>query len=156
MAYTGRKTGTKPYDVYDKADVDIRLANKQDKATLKQDVEAKNIDAYTVQGVSKDLLGIGGNGYAWVDETANRALSTTYTNTYGKPIVITINSALPTATSNMSINIYVNGIDMGFNSIYVSASGNNTGLIQSCIVPANATYSVLMVRTSLSKWLELK
>jgi len=80
--------------------------------------------------------GIGGDGYAWVDETANRVAGTTYTNTTGHPIEVGIQTS-------GSANFIINGVTV--------QSGNGYGI--SKIIPVGATYST---PSTVSIWLELK
>ena len=137
MGVIGRGTGNRPYDVYDKAETvskagvetitgqktfttpvkvaDATLADEAlSKGQLLTEIKAvdghlSGLDADTVDGVQGALLGVGGAGYAWVDETANITAGTTYTNTKGKPILI---NCIGHSTANCSgniITIFVNG-----------------------------------------------
>ena len=85
---------------------------------------------------------LGDSGYQWVDEAANRVVGTTYTNTTGHPIVISISTQ-----SNVIAEMYING------NIVTSNSGNASQL--TLIVPSDHTY---MINTSsnISFWYELK
>jgi len=111
------------------------------------DGAGSGLDADTVDGVQGALLGIGGQGYAWVDETANRALGTTYTNTTGKPIQISWNTDTTTGASKM----YINGIEVWYRYSNTGYSGASTEII----VPAGATYMISTGSTTRT-WFELK
>lgn len=91
-----------------------------------------------------------GVGQAWTDVTASRALSTTYTNTTGKPIQFIVGGN----TSNGALIITVGGITLPqtwatTTSVPVASA--------SAIVPAGATYSCAAQATvTLSQWRELR
>ena len=111
------------------------------------DGAGSGLDADLVQGVTKDLLGIGGDGYSWVDETDNRAIGTTYTNTYGKPIMICIS----TQDNSYTEHYYVDGVEIGMAN---SATSYTTRSPVTIIVPNNSTYSIDV--STLNYWFELK
>ena len=89
--------------------------------------------------------GLGLTSEVWVDETANRTAGTTYTNTYGKPITVTItNTYNVDNTTALSVDgVIITSINGGGNS---QCSGSIT-------VFENSTYSV---SGSIDKWFELK
>ena len=102
-----------------------------------------------LQGLVPNDLGIGGAGYQWVDETANRAVNIVYTNTTGKPIVILI-SALVSA--GYTFRIKIDGTIICQNE----SSGHIAML--SVIVPNNSTYELAPSTTTstINYWFELK
>ena len=112
--------------------------------TSGNDGSGSGLDADTVDGVQGALLGIGGDGYAWVDETANRAVGTTYTNTTGHPIMVSIKTE-----TGESMIYTVDGID-----IAGSYDSNGINVPVSFIVPNNSTY--LVSGGSILIWTELK
>ena len=60
MGYTGRGSGNKPYDVYDKAEVDAKTSASSILANIKiVDGVGSGLDADTVDGVEGALLGVG-------------------------------------------------------------------------------------------------
>ena len=104
----------------------------------------------TTTGDGSALTGTGlGVGQAWVSVTASRALSTTYTNSTGKPILVevyvgtssfnggtlTIDGVSAASTNNASASL-----------IYATLSG---------IVPDSSTYSVAAAG-GLFTWSELR
>jgi len=97
-----------------------------------------------VNGVQGALLGVGGQGYSWVDETSNRALGTTYTNTYGKPMQVS--AEVGSNGSNFG-DFYVNG------TVYSLFFGANCKF--ELIIPAGATYK-MTASGNIEKWSELK
>ncbi len=92
-----------------------------------------------------------GNGQSWLDMTASRAMATTYTNTTGKSIMVTV-ATISTATTSSAF--LINGA--------VRGSGNSgaagTWLAASTIVPNAATYSYIVGSgtPSLQSWMELR
>ena len=89
-----------------------------------------------------------GVGQTWVDETANRASGTTYTNTSGKPILISIqiNQVNP-----VKLDVTIDGSIVIANRGYSASGGDGSSLVQA-IIPNNSTYSA----NSFTQWFELK
>jgi len=103
----------------------------------------------------KDLLGVGGAGYAWVDETANRAGGVTYTNTTGHPIVVCV-SLNNVVNSIVQIIFYVNGHLIISSILYGQVVNQFTGANSvTVIVPDGATYKSTLTQSILN-WSELK
>ena len=157
-------------NTYTKAEVDSKDALKADKtyvdsqdalkldsiAYTASDVLSKlkavdgggsGLDADTVDGVQGALLGIGGAGYTWVNETANRASGVTYTNTTGKPIQVVLNNG--SGSNATGSDFYVNGTPVS-HRWDAGAPGH------SIIVPANNTYVFVLGSGSIELWAELK
>ena len=91
-----------------------------------------------------------GYGQTWTDLTASRALSTTYTNSTGHPIAVSVYwqaTTLGTATATVS------GLQIAATAIAASAASNSGGL--SFVVPVGATYSVAS-NVSFTRWSELR
>ena len=105
-------------DTYTKAETDNKLGLKANTADLKE-------------------IGI---GQTWQNVTASRSAGVTYTNTTGKPIIISV-----TASSNIAVDGYgeialtIDGVYIGSNS-GTSRGFNMTGCMTG-IVPNNSTYS---------------
>lgn len=115
----------------------------------------EKIDAGTVGGVSKDLLGIGGDGYAWVDETANRSKDVIYTNTYGKPINVSL--IIDSETEYSIAYIIVDGIRIsGSRSPFQDGTHDKDTI--SVIVPSGSTYECSEDEGTIGilSWTELK
>ena len=113
------------------------------------------LNADTVDGVQGALLGVGGAGYAWVDETANRAVSTVYTNTTGHPIMVIV-SGYNTGTTYI-MHFLIDGITVtyaGDSDAGLNNAGEKGAL--SIIIPINSTYEIIVHNTTIEKWLELK
>jgi hypothetical protein len=123
-------------------------------------VNATNATTATnaTQFQGKTKLGLGITGEIWNDVTGSRSLGTSYTNTYGYPIMISVTTgAASGADGNKQINLYVNGV-LVYNFGFYSTTGNNTPGAQA-IVPPGQTYSVdnsgSSVTIGLNTWFEL-
>ena len=139
---------TQTFKVADAVNADEALNKGQLLTEMKTvDGAGSGLDADTVDGVQGALLGVGGAGYAWVDETANRALGVTYTNNTGKPIMISWNTNTTTGNSKM----YINGVVVWWRYSSTGYTGAGTDII----VPAWATY-MISVGSATRYWFELK
>ena len=79
-----------------------------------------------------------GVGQTWVDVTSSRSFGTTYTNSTGKPIMVSTTSY---STYNPSAAGYVGGVLVAYSSPNTNG-GNNAYAGVTFIVPAGATYYV--------------
>jgi len=114
----------------------------------------ENIALKTANGQLPAMLGIGGEGYTWVDEHTNRAFGVTYTNNTGKPITIAVNGIGGNTSSITDILIDGKRVSRGVSrpaSTYVT----NTA---TAIVPNSSTYQVIDIYNdqSVQYWFELK
>ncbi|HFT8653749.1 TPA: phage tail protein [Pseudomonas aeruginosa] len=93
-----------------------------------------------------------GLGQTWQDVTASRAWATTYTNTTGRPIMISVTARDPVA-GNLYIGLRVNGLKVA--EQYHSASSQAS---VSAVIPPGATYMVERADTNdtITGWLELR
>jgi hypothetical protein len=89
-----------------------------------------------------------GVGQTWQDVTSSRALSTSYTNSSGKPIQVNVTTAAGTTSSMTAV---VNGVTI------MNPATNTAGvrLMVNFIVPNGVTYSVTS-STAVSIWAELR
>jgi hypothetical protein len=100
--------------------------------------------------------GIGVN-QTWTDVTSSRAYGTTYTNSTGKPISVSVSG---TASGNGSfVHIaYVNSNEIAYQTTYAANAGYRHSVF--FIVPNSATYSVTGIggisATTLYLWSELR
>jgi hypothetical protein len=103
-------------------------------------------------GVWSTVGGSGlGSGQSWSDMTASRALSTTYTNSTGKPIFLSITTAI----SQSGIGtLTVAGNVVATHTFNNMAAGGQW--VFTTIVPNGATFSLSLTGTSISKWWELR
>lgn len=103
--------------------------------------------------LSTDVVPIGVN-QTWQDVTASRAISTTYTNTTGRPITVVISFSYNGSAAVLGY-LTVNGVVIKFgqiNSAYINVDSGTA------IVPAGATYTFTASSGSLgiNAWLELR
>jgi hypothetical protein len=92
-----------------------------------------------------------GYGQTWQNLTASRALSTTYYNTTGKPITVSLIVG-PTGGSSIQVSLTINGqTPAQFNSTPTSISPCVTA-----IVPPSGVYSATMSAGQLGSWYELR
>jgi hypothetical protein len=101
-------------------------------------------DPTLVQGVGGQALttmGSFGYGQKWNDVLGGRSSGTTYYNTTGKPMAVSV--SLPTTST---LTMYVGGVQVGYNNSVGSVFG---------IVPANGYYSVTL-GIGATTWLEFR
>ena len=91
-----------------------------------------------------------GQGQTWQDMTGSRAFSTAYTNSTGRPIMLSVSSY---ATTGDFLTITINGV-----VAYKATSLANTALGTSLVVQAGASYVVSQGGTSpvIYNWSELR
>ena len=98
-----------------------------------------------------------GIGQTWTNVTASRAYGTTYTNSTGKPISVTV-SGESTGSGSFIHIAYVNSNEIAYQTTYSANAGYRHNVF--FIVPNSATYSVTGVggnnTTSLYLWSELR
>lgn len=82
---------------------------------------------------------------SWQDVTASRALSTTYTNTTGKMIIV---STRHTNVGNQGASFLINGVEHYYNYAVL-----NVFIV---LVPPNATYSVSAANSPIGFWKEFR
>lgn len=92
-----------------------------------------------------------GDGQSWQDMTSSRASNTTYTNSTGKPIQLSIVSGYATS---QSLSVVVSGVTAYSTS--TALAGGNTNLVSALglVVPPGATYSAIV--TAGFTWKELR
>ena len=93
---------------------------------------------------STAYVGALGVGQTWQELTASRAAGTTYYNTTGKPIMVSIYE-----TSNAMQTITVNGVVVARGQYYTTSSVSGP---LSTIVPPSASYVV----SNMANWAELR
>lgn len=94
-----------------------------------------------------------GIGQTWQDVTASRALGTTYTNSTGKPIFVSIYTT-SNNTPATGATLSVDGINVQSNQGYAGPNGTGTNLSISTVVPAGSTY--LLSGANFLAWAELR
>lgn len=111
----------------------------------------------TVQGVGGQALAALssiGYGQTWQDVTASRAVATTYYNTTGKPIQVSIIGKHATAGGLISLAITVSGVPVGLQEFDTDVGGAPYATV-TAIVPPGASYSASITNT-LHRWVELR
>lgn len=93
-----------------------------------------------------------GVGQTWQDVTASRAWNTTYTNTTGKPIQVSV-IAREGGGGNLSVSLYVGSLRLAY---YFASAGTQATV--SAIVPPGATYRVEREddNDEIASWMELR
>jgi len=116
-------------------------------------VKADKVECTEFKHNGIDVGGFIGVGQTWQNVTASRVLGTTYTNSTGRPLMVTI-----TAT-NLNTNSWAFAID-GANTAYASGTGNSATANKTLclVVPNGSTYSANITSGScaLTKWNELR
>lgn len=95
-----------------------------------------------------------GYGQTWQNVTGSRAFGTTYYNTTGRPIIVTV-SALASSVSLQNIAITLYGTITVTATTYTNAGGWSHYL-QGTVIPPGASYSVSSSGPTLSAWIELR
>ena len=93
---------------------------------------------------------LGGVGQAHQDVTAYRAFGSTYTNSTGRPIVISVSGQTTSSTTSLT------GVVGGVTICQQGTSFTGITLSMTFAVPNGATYSVSAVNNSLTIWSELR
>lgn len=124
-------------------------------------IESTQATAGTWATAPSTIQGAGGNaltsmqslgyGQAWQNVTGSRAFGTTYYNTTGKPIAVSVSASTTLGSSLVSCTI--NGVAVPFGGWYTE--GSFTNFVGHAIIPANASYSIASPGT-LSVWSELR
>ena len=95
-----------------------------------------------------------GEGQTWQDVTASRALNTTYTNTTGRPIMISIYCA--GQPNHCEWELLVDGVQLGHQGV-ISVASAAMRATMSAIVPAGSTYRANnILNAGLQSWAELR
>jgi len=93
-----------------------------------------------------------GFGQDYVDQTGNRALSTIYTNTTGKPILVFVWATATSQYANLTGTVNGKLVAQGYQAFIANAMS-----ALSFVVPVGATYQVNQVATApINKWWELR
>lgn len=126
-------------------------------------VESTQTTAGTWATAPSKVQGFGGQAFAymssigynqtWQDVTASRANNTTYTNTTGRPILVSVYSGL----NSLAAAVYtftINGLQVQRYQVGQAGNGVGSGGCVGTVVPAGATYSASV--PGLTNWLELR
>ncbi|MEY0594853.1 hypothetical protein AB7309_15640 [Providencia manganoxydans] len=143
-------TGTSSSLVMSQNGVTNELAKKFDKASIVNDVGSSTTDVISQGAVTNLLFGVA-QGY--FDVTDQRAVDTTYTNTTGRPIVVSIYTTKTMEASNSLIAV-VNDIRI-FDQVIGGGNTLTKNIMASFIVPRNGKYRV-SASVAIDKWVELR
>jgi hypothetical protein len=104
-------------------------------------------------GASQTAAAIG-HGQTWRDVTASRAKTTTYTNSTGKPIQVSVNVNLQ-GTTQSSNSLTVDGLVVGYQT--QNTAGVQSGITSqlTAVIPAGSTYNITGSGT-ITSWFELR
>jgi len=91
-----------------------------------------------------------GYGQTWQNVVSSRSLGTTYTNTTGRPIMVSVTTY---STYNPATSITVSGVQVAYSQPNTNG-GNNAYASAIAIVPAGATYVVN--GSNILLWAELR
>ena len=107
----------------------------------------------TVQNSSSNSYTIG-VGQTWQVVTGSRALSTTYTNSTGRPITMMLYGSRSTA-STTTFSISLNG---GASFVFCAGanSGGGSADVSTLVIPAGTTYNVTSSDAAILGWYELR
>ena len=112
----------------------------------------------TIQGSGGQTLAAmssAGFGQTWQDVTASRVLSTTYYNTTGKPITVSVTVLNTVAAGRVACT--VNGLSIGGNGLNTGTpAGGDQQSNMIFLVPPGASYSAGGVSFSTMQWCELR
>lgn len=95
-----------------------------------------------------------GYGQTWQDVAGSRALATTYYNTTGRPIYVTVTGTNGGANPS-SMTATVQGVIVQNPYGYGGAS-NSVQVLVAFMVPPGASYSVVAANATILKWAELR
>lgn len=95
-----------------------------------------------------------GVGQTWQVVTGSRALSTTYTNSTGRPITMMLYGSRSTA-STTTFSISLNG---GASFVFCAGanSGGGSADVSTLVIPAGTTYNVTSGDAAILGWYELR
>jgi len=104
------------------------------------------------------VLGGFGVGQTWQNLTASRVLATTYTNSSGKPIMVSVTGLAATAGNATGIVFTVAGLGVYSDNRFTT--NNPFQVAGTTVVPNGATYSVALTENggtpTLTYWYELR
>ena len=102
--------------------------------------------------LTSQIVGVG-IGQTWTDVTASRAAGTTYTNSTGKPIVVSIGGSQ--SGSYTILTITVGGVTAASWALNLASYGATVGFL-TAVVPNGTTYSYTITTGYLAYWSELR
>ncbi|MDO8385097.1 MAG: hypothetical protein Q7T13_01690 [Polaromonas sp.] len=97
-----------------------------------------------------------GVGQTWQVVTGSRALSTTYTNSTGRPIQVAVTTIGTANGSSTQLYFDVNGVTVHRSGTVLGAGGAVAGPNVCLVVPDGATYAVTTSQGAIAIWAELR
>jgi hypothetical protein len=91
---------------------------------------------------------------SWIDQTASRALNTTYTNSTGEALAVSVNVISVSSTGQVQI-FYVGALQVVQTQLGGTGGGSGGTINLSAIVPAGATYRLASSIAAIVNWLEM-
>lgn len=119
--------------------------------TLTSTSTTQALTAAQGRALNMQMLGV---GQTWQNVTGSRSLGVTYTNTTGRPIMVSV--SLPdTGSQNPTVTINVGGVDILVNN-YDLGQGS-ASFSHSFIVPSGASYRISVnISVQVRTWAELR
>ena len=100
-----------------------------------------------------------GLGTTWTNVTSSRAFSTTYTNSTGKYIEVSVTGTYSSASEgNRGVEAYINGSVIGLQQTYTPSAAGSPFVNIAFLVPPGATYKIVNtgILNTLTYWWELR
>ena len=110
-----------------------------------------------ITGTANSLnAGLGVN-QTWQNVTGSRVSGTTYTNSTGKPIFVSIQAA-PSASGGAYLDVFINGVSLGYFGQGSGVSPNTVyASFWTVVVPSGDTYKATTAGSiSIGNWFELR
>lgn len=162
------ETGNLP-NIYSTTTLDTPNVHIASDGTFKRSDDTNNAASRKVGTAAGNLVERDANGYptnnnaigvgqTWQDVTASRAKSTTYTNSTGRPIIVSaVFITSTTSPSAIEIEAFIDSVSFGKVTTY--ANGVNYSSQSQVLVPSGATYRFVLTgsaSTTVQKWMELR
>ena len=108
----------------------------------------KGVTRGSYSGAGAYAIGV---GQTWQNVTGSRAFGTLYTNTTGKPIMVSVYTTQ--ATDSDDIQLLIGGVSVGITQV---GGGTGSRLNVSGVVPNGATYQIVAPGRAIGSWAELR
>lgn len=106
------------------------------------------------QAMNAHVLGM---GQTWQDVKASRSFNTTYTNTTGRVIALSVSGPLKTTGEKSQIELIINGSDVARSAIPFTTQGDGSNSSLFSLIGSGDTYAVYNVGTgNIHSWWELR
>lgn len=135
VVHDGSKQGGYPLAT----EADLQSLGSASSADIVQGTGSSTTDVMSQKAVSDQLLGV---GQTWHSLTGDRSKSTTYTNTTGRPIIVTVVGMSVSDGQRASIRLLVDGVIVDFCQITDDSQTANAYPNVSAVVPDGSSYKV--------------